>query len=143
MAGSTRIRGNKLAFKLGTPVADHWADISSCTLVGEDSDDIMTFEDAANGGGQDWHFEITAIQSTATGSFWRMLWEKTGEEVAFTYAPHGNETASAAQPHFIGTAKVGAKPQIGGEASKTGAFTFDYTMEVVGQPVMDTGDLGG
>lgn len=139
MAGSTRIKGNKLALKLGTPPVDHWADITSCALVGEDSDGTLTFEDAANGGGQDWHFELSAIQSTAADSFWRTLWEQTGDEVAFTYAPHGNETASAAQPHFIGMVKIGKKPQIGGEASIKGDFTFDYQLEVVGQPTLDDG----
>lgn len=139
MAGSTRIKGNKLGFKLGTPAKDHWADISSCTLVGEDSDGVLTFEDAANGGGQDWHFEISAIQSTDSESFWRMLWEQTGDEVAFTYAPKGNETPSATEPHFIGMVKIGKKPQIGGEASIKGEYTFDYQLEVVGQPTLDTG----
>lgn len=137
--GSTRIKGNKLALTLGTPPVDYWADITSCTLVGEDSDDVLTFEDAANGGAQAWRFELTAIQSLATSSFWRNLWDNTGDEVAFTYAPHGNEEASTTQPHFIGTVKIGPKPQIGGEASTSGSYTFDYSLEVVGQPTLDEG----
>lgn len=141
MGTSQKIKGNKLALKLGAGVGakDYWADLSACTLQNEDSDDVLTFYDASMGGVKQWFFEITAVTSTATESFWRYVWENTGAEVAFTFAPHKNETASAEQPHFIGTVKIPAKPSMGGEASLNGAFTFETRFDVIGEPTLDVG----
>lgn len=141
MAGSTRIKGTKLALTLGSPGTDYWADITSYLLTNEEADsDVVTFADASEGGARQYKLTGSAIQSTEAASFWRYAWESTGEEVAFTLAPHGNAEASAAQPHFVGTVKIGPKPDIGGEAGNS-AFTFDFEWEVVGTPTMDTGEV--
>lgn len=139
--GSTRIKGNKLALQFGSPGTDYWADATSVVLENEEGDeDTLTFEDASSeDSSRQWYFTISAIQSTATGSFWRYLWENTGEVVPFTYAPHGNEVASAAEPHFIGTCKVGPKPSVGGEASRTGSYTFEVRLDVETGPTLDEG----
>lgn len=141
MTTSARIKGNKLALKFGAgqTAKDYWADLSAVTLQNEDGDDTLTFYDAYRGGIKQWFFEISAVSSTATNSFWRYVWENTGEEVAFTFAPHKNETASAEQPHFIGTVKIPAKPALGGEASINGAYSFETRFDIVGEPVMDVG----
>jgi len=139
MAGSTRIKGTKLALLLGSPGTDIWADITSYSLEPTEADsDVTTFADAAAGGAWDYLLKLSAIQSTDPTSFWRMVWEQSGDEVAFTLAPHGNTTPTTAQPHFIGTVKIGAKPKLGGDAG-TGAFTFDAEWKVLGEPTMDTG----
>lgn len=136
MAGSTRIKGTKLALKLGTPATDVWADITSYSLEPKEADsDTTTFEDASNGGGVDYLLKLSGIQSTDTASFWMMAWSKSGSEVPFTVAPHGNEVPTAAQPHFVGTVKIGMKPKIGGDAG-TGAFTFDVEWKCTGEPVL-------
>lgn len=139
--GSTRIRGNKLALTFGSPGTDYWADHTSVVLENEEREsDVTTFEDAANAGdARQWFFTLAAVQSTATGSFWRYLWENTGEIVPFTYAPHGNEEATEDQPHFLGTCKIGPKPSIGGEAGATTEFTFEVRLDVETGPTMDTG----
>jgi hypothetical protein len=140
MAGSTRIKGTKLALTLGSPGTDYWADISSYVLTNEEAEsDVTTFADAAEGGARQFKLNGSAIQSTATASFWRYVYENTGEEVAFTLAPHGNAVPSAAEPHFVGTVKIGPKPDIGGEAG-TGSFTFDFEWDVIGEPTIDEGD---
>lgn len=142
MAGSTRIKGNKLALQFGTPKTDYWADTTSVTLENEESDDdVLTFEDAAGtDSGVQWFFTLSAIQSTSADSFWRYLWENSGETVPFTYAPHGNEEASASEPHFIGNCKIGPKPSVGGEAARTGgSYTFEARLDVEGTPVMEEG----
>lgn len=137
--GSTRIKGTKLALTLGSPGTDYWADISSYLLDNEEADsDVTTFADAAEGGARQFRLTGSAIQSTDTASFWRYVWENTGEDVAFTLAPHGNATATEAQPHFVGTVTIGPKPAIGGEAG-TGSFTFDFEWDVVGEPTVDEG----
>lgn len=141
MASSTRIKGNALALKFGSPAVDYWADATSVVLENEEKkSDVTTFEDAASSDGLvQWFFTLAAIQSTATGSFWRYLWANTGATVAYTYAPHGNVSPSATQPHFTGTCKIGAKPSIGGEASATGEYTFESRLDVVTGPVLDEG----
>jgi hypothetical protein len=140
MAGSTRIKGTKLKLTLGTPGVDYWADLSSWKISNDDADsDVTTFEDAASGGSKQFKLSGTAVQSTATGSFWRYVWANTGiEGVAFTIAPHGNATATAEQPHLIGTLTIGPKPDLGGDAG-TGSYTFDFEFIVTGTPALDEG----
>ena len=139
MTGSTRIKGTKLKLSLGTPGVDYWADLSSWKISNDDADkDVTTFEDAASGGAKQFKLSGTAIQSTATGSFWRYVWENTGVDAAFTIAPHGNELATQDQPHVIGTLTIGAKPDLGGDAG-TGSYTFDFEFVVTGTPTLDEG----
>lgn len=137
--GSTRIRGTKLALTLGSPGTDYWADITSYSLANDEAEaDVTTFEDAQAGGSRQFILSGSAVQSTDAASFWKYVWENTGESVAFTLAPHGNETATTAQPHFIGTVTIGPKPTLGGDAGP-GAFTFDFEWDVDGEPVLDDG----
>lgn len=139
MTGSTRIKGTKLKLTLGTPGTDFWADLTSWKITNTDADsDVTTFEDAAAGGSKEFHLTGTAIQSTAAESFWRYVWANTGEEVAFTIAPHGNLVASDSQPHVIGTVTIGAKPDLGGDAGNS-AYTFEFDWIVTGTPVLDSG----
>ena len=139
MTGSTRIKGTKLALLLGSPGTDYWADIIQWELGNEDADsDVTTFADAAEGGAVQHKIKGSAIQSTDTAAFWMYVWENTGEEVPFTLAPHGNTIPTRAQPHFVGTVKIGRKPKIGGAAGR-GAFTFEFEWDVIGEPVKDTG----
>lgn len=144
MTTSARIKGNKLSLKFGAGEAakDHWADLSSVIMQNEDSDDVQTFYDASLGGLKQWFFEISAVASTEEESFWRYVWANTGQEIAFTFAPHKNLTASASQPHFIGTVKIPAKPALGGEASLNGSYTFETRFDIIGDPVLDTGSAG-
>lgn len=140
MAGSTRIKGSKLALKFGSPAEDYWADVTAVTLTNEEADaDVVTFADAAEGGARDYFLNITAIQSTDPTSLWRYIWEQSGTEVAYTYAPHGNETPTDTQPHFIGTVTIGPKPEIGGEAGVNVTQTFETQWTCVGTPTLDTG----
>lgn len=143
MAGSTRIKGNKLALQFGSPAEDFWMDVTAVTLTNDEADaDVVTFADAAEGGARDYFLNITAIQSTDPTSLWRYTWDHTGDEVGFTYAPHGNETPTAAQPHFVGNVTIGPKPEIGGEAGVNVTQTYETTWTVVGTPVLDTGSGG-
>ncbi len=138
--GSTRIRGKALGFTLDTN-EDVWADCSALKLTPEEADaDVLTFEDVQTGDTASWKLTGTAVQSTDPTSLHTLLYENAGQELPFTYAPHGNEIATPAQPHWTGTAKITLPPEIGGEAdrSTTSAYTFDFELEVVGQPVKVT-----
>lgn len=137
---STRIKGVALLLKIGTPAVDYKADVTACTLENEQADDdTVTFADAAEGEVRDFFLRITAVQSTDPTSLWSHIWDHSGDTVGFTYAPHGNEVATEAQPHFIGTAVIGPKPTVGGEAGRTNTFTFETEWKVEGTPVKDTG----
>jgi hypothetical protein len=137
--GSTRIKGTKLKLTLGSPGTDFFADLTTWKVTNTDAkSDVTTFEDAAAGGAKEFHLTGSAVQSTASDSFWRYAWANTGEDVAFTVAPHGNAEASADQPHVIGTVTIGAKPDLGGDAG-TGAYTFDFDWVIIGTPMLDDG----
>lgn len=136
MSSSTRIKGAALALKIdGT---DFWADATSVKLENEDGD-ITTFYDASIGGGKQYYFTVSAIQSTAASSFWSYVWANSGEDgIEFTYAPHGNATATADQPHFEGTLRIGAKPVIGGDAGTNTTYVFDTRFDINGVPTLVT-----
>ena len=141
--GSPRIKGRQLKLLVGSsPAVDVWADTTAVTLDNEEAeDDVTTFEDAAAPGGARQEFlTITAIQSTDPTSLWSYVWDHTGEEVPFTYAPHGNEVASASKPHFLGTCTIGPRPTLGGEAGRDTTFTFETRWDVVGSTTKDIGD---
>lgn len=136
---STRIKGAKIALSFGG--IDYWADATNVELDNEEaSGDVVTFADVEAGGARNFFFNLTAIQSTQTGSFWRYLWANTGTIVAYRYAPHGNAVATADEPHFLGTVKIGAKPKVGGAAGATAAF--DARLEAQEEPTLDVGGSG-
>jgi hypothetical protein len=137
---STRIKANKLSLHINGN--DYWPDLSAVTLQSEPAAaDVVTFYDTANGLGTDFYFTVSGVQSTESTSFWRAMWTAAGDEVAFIYAPHGNTTASAAQPHFTGFLRVPpvGSFMLGGEASADGSFSFDgVRMDVVGEVTIDS-----
>jgi hypothetical protein len=132
---ATRIDGKKLSLKFGT--LEVKAEAGEFTLDNEEADGgYTTFADAANGGTRQWFISITSLTSTDATSFWRFLWDNTGNEVTFTFAPQGVTTVTDAdEPIFTGTAVVGAKPPIGGSAGED--WTFEYRLDLVGEPTMD------
>lgn len=139
MAVPERIYGKDILIKFGDPGVDYPSDTTNVFLDNEEAaNDVVTYADAKAGGKRQHFFQLTALQSTSTGSFWRYAWENTGEEVDFVYAPHGNPTPTPDKPHFKGTVKIGPKPKIGDAANTTA--TFETRWDLVGDPVMDTGE---
>lgn len=142
MTVSAGIRGNAgILFtmkKVGdvTAAVEYDGDVKAVRITSEDRDDAdLTFEEAAAGETKDYTLAVTAIQSTAVGSFWRLLWDNPGEEFDVVYGPHGNAVASTGQPHFGMTVKAAGKPEVGGEANRAkDRFPFDYELEVLSGP---------
>ena len=60
------------------------------------------------------------------------MWDNPGKTVSITYAPHGNATASANQPHFTATGYAETLPTIGGAAGEY--FVYDITFILDGKP---------
>ena len=109
------------------------ADGTAVVLDNEEGQtEAVTFAEVAAGDTRQWFFQLTAIGDYAAGSIWDLLWENSGQDVPFVFKPYGNAAATAAQPHFTGTAKVVAKPPIGGTAGET--WTFEARLDVDGVP---------
>lgn len=137
-----RLKGAVLTLQVGTPPVEYSTDVTAATITNEEaSDDTTTFSDVAEGGGRDWFLNITAVQSTDPDSLWSEIWDRAGEKVSVTLAPHGNEVPTEAEPHFImDEVTIGPAPEIGGEASMDGTWTFESQWRInSGKPVKDTG----
>lgn len=133
---STRLKGRQLRLTIGG--VEYSDNTTACTITNEEADgDVTTFADAAAGGARKFLMNISAIQSTDSGSLWSYIWDNSGETVAYVYAPHANEDPTAAKPHFTGSVTIGPKPKIGGEAGAT-TFTFDVSWECTGEPTKVT-----
>lgn len=138
VTASEAVRGNEgIVFKIGA--TEFSQDVKAVNLNNEDRDDSdVTFTEAAAGDVTVTSVTVSAIQSTAAGSLWRYLWDNPGEEVAVTYAPHGNAVVEADKPHFLMTVKLGPRPPIGGEAKRAkDRYPFDATFEVLDGPTLD------
>ncbi|MEJ7633253.1 hypothetical protein [Aeromicrobium sp.] len=113
--------------------------LKDARITGEDKDDL-TFGEVKAGLTKDAFLTLKAIQSTATGSLWRLLWDNPGAELAVVYGPHGNAVASEDAPHFIGIVKADGRPEIGTEVDRQKKRgEFDYVMQFIDGPEIDTG----
>jgi hypothetical protein len=84
----------------------------------------------------DFNCAITGFQDTAAASLHSYLWDNPGKNVTITYAPHGNETATTAQPHFTATGYVETVPNVGGAAGEY--FVYDLNIILDGKPTKVT-----
>lgn len=134
---SERIFGKALYLTIdGTNLA---MDVKECIINFEprDTGDI-TFAEAAEGGDQG-TMTVRGIQSTDPASLWSQVWSKRGQKVPFIMAPHGNEVASANQPHVTGTATIGPRPSIGGAADPNTSYEFTVEWLVDVDAELETG----
>ena len=139
MAEPTFLRGQTLSLEIDE--IEVACDVSAAKISPEEADDdFTTFCSAAqNKTNYDYHLTFTAGQSLDADSLWRYIFDHEGEEVAYVLAPAGNAEPSISQPHFTGTVKIGAMPELGGEASRTGqVWTFEADWLCNGKPEMVT-----
>lgn len=132
-----RIYGKRLGLTIDG--VDYWADFAKYELTPDSKSDAVTFADAAEGI-VPWKLKGSAIQSTDAASFWTKCWEGAGKTVPFILAPHGNKTATAAQPHFTGRVTIGSKPSLSSEAGDDKGVTFDFDWDVKGEVTKVTQD---
>lgn len=129
--GSTRIRGNALSMRLdGT---DFWADTTSCVMDSELKEYPLLNGSTTTVVVASW-FDVEAVQSTDPDSFWTFLFDHQGESVPFAYAPHGNATPTAAQPHFTGILTVPPPPRLGGPAGRRTQQSFATRLHIAQGP---------
>lgn len=121
---STKIYGAQLYLTIeGEDIA---ADLTSYELTFDDADtDGLTFGEVMNVGDSA-KLKLGAIQSTASASFWRTVWDAANSKaIPFVLAPHGNTAPGAETPHIKGTVDIGPRPNIGGAADPKKPFTFE------------------
>jgi len=136
--GSKRLKGNALSLKIDQ--TDFWMDVTSCKVTNDDADSkVVTFYDAANGGGKAYTLEITAIQSLDPTSFWSYAWDNVGKTVPYVYAPKGVADAPTPDaPWFVGNVTIGAPPELGGDAGEDEEYTTDLKWKLDGKPTKVT-----
>ena len=125
-----RIKGKSISFKVdGVEYAGGVKNVTFTSAVGE-----LGF------GNYEESLEFTAtvegFQDYAANSLWSELYDNPGVSMELTFAPHGNETASATQPHFTATGYAEKVPNLGGAAGEY--FTYDMTIILDGKPVRVT-----
>ncbi len=129
MAASTRIKAQNIKFLIGA--TEYACDATMVDLVlGDAPGDVQTFCEQRVGG--EWSLTLEGITSGDATSLYRVLWANFGTTGEFTIAPNGNETASASQPHYTGTARFNELPPMSLTSNETA--TFSVTLEVVNTP---------
>lgn len=80
---------------------------------------------------RDWRLQGTAVQDTATGSLWSLVWDYAGTEVPVEIRPAGGEMPSDEQPFFTGLVVV-SFPEgdfVGGAADKSSSARLTFTID--------------
>ena len=133
---ATKFKGKSLSLLVDTQ--EYNADGTSVVLDNEDADsEAITFSELDNGDPKDWFFQLNAVSDYGSTSFWTMLWENAGSDVAYIFKPYGNAEASVEQPHFTGTVTIKSKPPIGGEAGSV--WTYEARLDCTDEPTRVTG----
>lgn len=133
----TRVQPRLIA--LDVQSVDRSGEVSKAVVASAAADsDFTTFEDARSGGAREYTLQMTIAQDHASGTLWDLIWTGAGTDVPGVYAPYGNETPSADQPHYEFTATV-TEPDgdfLGAEAddSTTAVATVDVEWKLTAKP---------
>lgn len=122
-----RIKGKSIIFEVdGTEYAGGVSNVVFSSAVGTLG--FGNYEDSL-----DFTCAVTGFQDTAAASLHTELWANPGATVDLTFAPHGNATATASQPHFTATGYAETVPNLGGAAGEF--FVYDINFILTGKPV--------
>ncbi len=122
-----RIKGKSIVFEVdGTEYAGETSNVVFSSAVGTLG--FGNYEDSL-----DFTCAVTGFQDTAAASLHSELWANPGATVDITFAPHGNATPSASQPHFTATGYAETVPNLGGAAGEF--FVYDINFILTGKPV--------
>jgi hypothetical protein len=121
-----RIKGKSIVFEVdGTEYAGGVSNVVFSSAIGTLG--FGNYEDSL-----DFTCAVTGFQDTAAASLHSELWANPGATVEITFAPHGNATASASQPHFTATGYAETVPNLGGAAGEF--FVYDINFILTGKP---------
>lgn len=125
-----RIKGKSIIFEVdSTEYAGSVSNVTFSSAVGTLG--FGNYEDSL-----DFTCAVTGFQDTASASLHTELWANPGATVDITFAPHGNATPSANQPHFTATGYAETVPNLGGAAGEF--FVYDINFILTGKPVRVT-----
>lgn len=134
--GYQRIKGDALMLTLdGT---DRWSDCTQVLIDQDEQGQETLLDGSVIDTGIGWHMDVSAVQSTAEGSLWRLLFEHAQVWVDYVYAPHGNPDPEPDRPHFTGRAFMPLVTTLGGEAGADSQYVFTVTMPLDGRPTLVT-----
>jgi hypothetical protein len=118
-----RIKGKSIVFEVdGVEYAGQVSNVTFSSEVG-----TLGFGDYTDS--LDFTCAVTGFQDTAAASLHSVLWANPGANVTLTFAPHGNATASASQPHFEATGYAETLPDIGGEAGEYFVYDLNFILD--------------
>lgn len=121
-----RIKGKSIVFEVdGTEYAGQTSNVTFSSAVG-----TLGFGDYTDS--LDFTCAVTGFQDTAAASLHSELWANPGANVTITYAPHGNASPSASEPHFTATGYAETIPDLGGAAGEF--FVYDINFILDGKP---------
>ena len=121
-----RIKGKSIVFEVdGTEFSGQTSNVTFSSAVG-----TLGFGDYTDS--LDFTCAVTGFQDTAAASLHSELWANPGATVTLTFAPHGNATPSASEPHFTATGYAETVPDLGGAAGEF--FVYDITFILDGKP---------
>lgn len=123
---SPRIKGQKLGFQIQGKAV--WPDMSGAELSPSSDDSYATFGSIL-AGGTPMQLKVSGVVSTAATSLWRLLFDNVGKDLPFVFAPNGNETPSADQPHYVGRVTIKQPPSLPVKINEVSSF--DLEMPVV------------
>ncbi|MFC6153653.1 hypothetical protein [Nocardioides yefusunii] len=70
------------------------------------ADEFVTFATARQGGERDWSVQMTVKETGTAGTAYQLALNSPGTKVEVVYRPHGNATATPAEPHYTQMATV-------------------------------------
>lgn len=121
-----RIKGKSIVFEVdGIEYSGQTSSVTFSSAVG-----TLGFGDYTDS--LDFTCAVTGFQDTATASLHSELWANPGATVDITFAPHGNASPSASEPHFTATGYAETIPDLGGAAGEY--FVYDITFILEGKP---------
>lgn len=121
-----RIKGKSIVFEVeGTEYSGGVSNVNFSSAV--NTLGFGNYEDSL-----DFTCAVTGFQDTAAASLHSYLWANPGASVSISYAPHGNQTPSAAQPWFTATGYAETVPALGGAAGEY--FVYDINFILDGKP---------
>jgi hypothetical protein len=125
-----RIKGKSIVFEVdGTEFAGQTSNVTFSSAVG-----TLGFGDYTDS--LDFTCAVTGFQDTAAASLHSELWANPGANVTITFAPHGNASPSASEPHFTATGYAETVPDLGGAAGEF--FVYDINFILDGKPTRVT-----
>lgn len=122
-----RIKGKSIVFKVdNVDYAGGVSNVVFSSAVGKLG--FGNYEDSL-----DYTCAVTGFQDGASNSLHTYLWDNPGVSIDIVYAPYGNATATANQPHFTATGYAETIPAVGGAAGEY--FVYDLNIILDGKPV--------